>query len=230
METPAEIRKHIEVLTAFEKQYREFVHALEEERRTGASYWHPHVFAEKRRNVLKAAPRADLAAKASGYWLTVYDPPALGGRARSEDLSSQVMDYDDPVFSDDGLDIPRQILDAIPIQIASLEMELEKAERCRPRRRSKSWSEPKSDEKSWADPGPLEEQPLPVGEPSANRPKLTEVHVGVFALPFVIAAAVFPLSGSPLAAVLAGIGSLAFLSITPVRNRLVRLIDRVIGP
>jgi hypothetical protein len=60
-------------------------------------------------------------------------PLPAGGRWSAEigDLPSQVLDFGQPGFNpdDDGLRIPRQILDAIPSQLEGLRMQLEEAER-----------------------------------------------------------------------------------------------------
>jgi hypothetical protein len=130
-ESPDQIRKRIEALTDFEVKYTEFVRAVEEFRRTGNERWSPEEFEERKREILKAAPRADAAVKASGAsYLVVREPPAIGGQVRSSDLSSQVMDFDSGGFDfeNDGLDIPRRILETIPSQLGALEMRLEEAE------------------------------------------------------------------------------------------------------
>ena len=83
MRAPPQIRKHIDVLTEFEAEYRAFVKALEEERRTGISPWSKEMVAEKRRSLVVKAPRADLAAKASrSPCLVVRRPSAVGGGVR----------------------------------------------------------------------------------------------------------------------------------------------------
>lgn len=129
-ETPEQIKKHIKVLGDFEQLYAGFIGAISRLRRTGNCPLTAEQLTEMRREVLKAAPRADVAAAASGYSLSIYHPPMLGGGLKSDTLSAQVLDFEEPGFGveDDGLDIPRQILDTIPIQISALEMQLEEAE------------------------------------------------------------------------------------------------------
>jgi hypothetical protein len=126
-----QIRKHIDVLTEFEAEYRAFVKALEEERRTGISPWSKEMVAEKRRKLVVKAPRADLAAKASrSPCLVVREPSAVGGGVRSDSLPAQIMDLDrdGPGAHEDGLRIPREILDYIPRQLGDLHLQLEEAE------------------------------------------------------------------------------------------------------
>ena len=128
---PSEIQKHIDVLAEFEIQYKEFVTAMEQERRSGVAPWPPDVLSEKRRNLMMKAHRADMAAKASGAgYLVVYEPPAVGGTLRSDTLPAQIMDFGRVGFGtdDDGLDIPREILDYIPAQLGALHVQLEEAE------------------------------------------------------------------------------------------------------
>lgn len=129
-ETAEEIREHINVLTSFETLYRRFVGSLQAERRTGRTSFSPEEFARVEREILQAAPRADIAMKASGYWLATTHPPAFGGGIRSENLAGQVMDIEEPGFglNDDGLDIPRSILRAIPSALGALDIQLKEAE------------------------------------------------------------------------------------------------------
>ena len=67
--------------------------------------------------------------KASGVGqLAIYNPPAVGGGLKSGDLPSQVFDYVQFGYDDDGLTFQREILERIPAQLAGLEMKLEEAE------------------------------------------------------------------------------------------------------
>ena len=227
MESPNEIRKHIEVLIEFEAKYREFVHALEEEVRSGRPYWHKQAFEQKKRDILEAAPRADVAAKASGKWLETHGPPALGERTISEDLSAQVLDYGLPGFTEgnDGLDTPHAILNLIPTQIGALRLNLEKAEAAKKGRR-RSWTDSTPGSKSWTDPGPMETQPLPVAKES---PSLTGIHLSVLLLPFAVFGTVYAATHTVLWSVAASAAVLALLFVRPIRNPLLRGIDRVVG-
>jgi len=160
-ESSDQIRKHIEVLTAFEEAYRSFVFALESEHRTGQPYWHPQAFAGYRRDIIEAAPRADLAAKASGLAVRVRMPDDT---LKSLDLPDQVMDYTDGGggYGPDDLRVPRMILDTLPRQIGALRVKLEEAEEAeksskKPRPRSvrtksvplPAWDKSGSKERPW---------------------------------------------------------------------------------
>jgi hypothetical protein len=126
-ESADQIRKHLGVLTDFEEAYRRFVFALESERKTGQPYWHPQAFAEYRRDIIEAAPRADLAAKASGLAVRVR---MADDTLKSLDLPDQVMDYTEGGggYGPDGLRVPRVILDTLPRQIGALRVRLEEVE------------------------------------------------------------------------------------------------------
>jgi hypothetical protein len=128
-ESPEQIRRHIEALSNFEVEYREFISALEEESRTGQRRWSDEEGAERKRAIQKNAVRADKAMKASGVgqWALTH-PPAIGGAIKSQDLPSQVFDFQSLSYSDDGLSFQRSILERIPSQIAGLEVKLEEAE------------------------------------------------------------------------------------------------------
>lgn len=130
-ESADQIREHIAVLSEFEAEYAEFVAALTEAHHTGNERWSREEFARRKRAILMAAPIADAAVKASGApHLVVTEPPMLGGGVKSEDLASQVMDIGDGGFNfeDDGLAIPRQVLEMIPSQLGALKMRLREAE------------------------------------------------------------------------------------------------------
>jgi len=130
-ESADQIRDHIAVLSEFEAEYAEFVAALAEAHQTGNERWSREEFARRKRTILMAAPRADAAVKASGApYLVVTEPPMLGGGVKSEDLASQIMDIGDGGlnFEDDGLAIPRQVLEMMPSQLGALEMRLEEEE------------------------------------------------------------------------------------------------------
>lgn len=133
-ESPEKIREHIEVLTNFERLYGEFVRLLAEDRQSDFGPRHTARLERMQREILEAAPRADIAAKASGHWLTTTNPPMMGGGVRSNNLAGQVMDIEEPGFSEDGLRIPRMILQAIPIQLGALRGKLEEAEKRKPTR------------------------------------------------------------------------------------------------
>ena|GEM_PF-2806988 len=133
-ESSEKIREHIEVLTNFERLYSEFVQLLAEERQSDFGPKNTAKLERMQREILEAAPRADTAAKASGHWLTTTNPPMMGGGMRSNNLAGQVMDIEEPGFTDDGLRIPRMILQTIPIQIGALKEMLSKAEDRKPTR------------------------------------------------------------------------------------------------
>jgi hypothetical protein len=133
-ESPEKIRDHIEVLASFERLYDEFVRLLAEDRRSDFGPRNTAQLGRMQREILESAPRADIAAKASGHWVTTTNPPMMGGGLRSDSLTGQVMDIDEPGFTDDGLRIPRMILQAIPIQLGALRMKLEEAEKGKPTR------------------------------------------------------------------------------------------------
>lgn len=133
-ESPDEIRGHIEVLTDFERLYSEFVRLLAEDRKSDFGPQNTAQLERMQRDILESAPRADIAAKASGHWVTTTNPPMMGGGLRSNNLPGQVMDIEEPGFTDDGLRIPRMILQAVPIQLGALRMKLEEAEKRKPTR------------------------------------------------------------------------------------------------
>jgi hypothetical protein len=126
-ESADQIRKHVEVLSEFERKYGAFLDAAHKAW-AGEATWTQEKFAERQREIQKLAVRADLAMKASGVGqLYITYPPMMGGGLKSTDLPSQVFDFD-PGFADDGMDIQRQIQGRIPSQIAGLEIRLEEAE------------------------------------------------------------------------------------------------------
>lgn len=134
-ETTEQIRKHIAVLSKFETDYREFIQALETDAKMGGrSGWSEAKYAERRRELLRDAVRADMAIKASGVGGLVFtEPPAIGGGVRSSDLPSQIFDFIDTGFYSDGMDFQRALLERMPSQIAGLEVRLEEAEARRDR-------------------------------------------------------------------------------------------------
>jgi len=133
-ESPEILREHIEVLSDFEQLYREFVRLLAEDRQSDFGPKNTARLERMQREILEAAPRADTAGKASGHWLTTTNPPMMGGGVRSTSLAGQVMDIEEAGFTDDGLRIPRMVLQTIPIQIGALKVMLEEAEKRKPSR------------------------------------------------------------------------------------------------
>jgi hypothetical protein len=131
-ESPEQIRRHIAALTEFETKYGEYIRAHEEDWTasiaTGAigapddlgSDMSAEDFSQLTREVKMLATRADRAIKASGV------APLAG----SADLPTQAFDFEvnDGYFSDDGLGVPRRLLERIPSQISGLEIKLEEAE------------------------------------------------------------------------------------------------------
>lgn len=128
-ESPAQIRKHIEVLNEFEQKFGEFITAVHNDQIENEPTWSRKEYAERKREIQMLATRADRAMKASGVgqWALTH-PPAIGGGIKSEDLPSQVFDFQSFSYHDDGLTFQRKILDRIPSQIAGLEVMLEEAE------------------------------------------------------------------------------------------------------
>lgn len=133
-ESPEKIRDHIEVLASFERLYGEFVRLLAEDRQSDFGPRNTAQLERMQREILESTPRADIAAKASGHWVTTTNPPMMGGGVRSNSLTGQVMDIEESGFTDDGLRIPRMVLQAIPIQLGALRMKLEEAEKRKPTR------------------------------------------------------------------------------------------------
>lgn len=131
-ESPEQIKKHIAALTEFETKYGEYIRVHEED--WGASIAAGAIgapdnlgsdmsaedFAPLAREVKMLATRANRAVKASGV------APLAG----SVDLPTQAFDFEvnDGYFSDDGLGVPRELLERIPSQISGLEIKLEEAE------------------------------------------------------------------------------------------------------
>lgn len=131
-ESPEQIKKHIAALTEFETKYGEYIRVHEED--WGASIAAGAIgasdnlgsdmpaedFAQLTREVKMLAIRADRAIKASGV------APLTG----SADLPTQAFDFEvnDGYFSDDGLGVPRELLERIPSQISGLKIKLEEAE------------------------------------------------------------------------------------------------------
>lgn len=133
-ESPEQIKRHITSLAEFEQKYGEYLRALEAE-------WFASIaagaigapddeelgsdlssddWARLTREVKMLATRADRAIKASGV------APLAG----SADLPTEAFDFDvnHGYHSDDGMNIPRQLLERIPSQISGLEIKLEEAE------------------------------------------------------------------------------------------------------
>lgn len=131
-ESAEQIRKHIAALTEFETKYGEYIRAQEEDWSASiaagaigapddlGSDMSAEDFAQLTREVKMLATRADRAIKASGV------APLAG----SADLPTEAFDFEvnDGYFSDDGLGVPRELLERIPSQISGLEIKLEEAE------------------------------------------------------------------------------------------------------
>jgi hypothetical protein len=140
-ESPSQTRKHIEALTKFESDYREYIKALEADwsamlaaeagvDEEGAG-WSQEEWGQRKRQLQMDAVRADRAIKASGVGGVVFtEAPAAGGRVRSADLPSQIFDFIEvnSFGLDDGLTFQRKLLERMPSQIAGLEIRLEEAE------------------------------------------------------------------------------------------------------
>jgi hypothetical protein len=131
-ESPGQIKKHIAALTEFETKYGEYIRVHEEDCTASiaagaigapddlGSDMSAEDFAHLTRDVKMLATRADRAIRASGV------APLAG----SVDVPAQAFDFEvnDGYFSDDGLGVPRELLERIPSQISGLEMKLEEAE------------------------------------------------------------------------------------------------------
>lgn len=131
-ESPEQIKKHIAALTEFETKYGEYIRVHEEDWTASiaagaigapdnlGSDMSAEDFAQLTREVKMLATRADRAIKASGV------APLAG----SADLPTQAFDFEvnDGYFSDDGLGVPRDLLERIPSQISGLAIKLEEAE------------------------------------------------------------------------------------------------------
>lgn len=128
-ETPEQIKRHIANLAEFETKFGEFVTALNHEIVAGEKRWSGEEGGRRKREISALAAKADKAMKASGVGqLAIYNPPAIGGGLKSGDLPSQVFDFVQFGYDDDGLTFQREILERIPAQLAGLEMKLEEAE------------------------------------------------------------------------------------------------------
>lgn len=136
-----QIRKHIEVLTKFERDYREYIQQLEADWAASVaaryhvedagSTWSAEEWSQRKRQLQMDAVRADRAIEASGVGGLVFtEPPAAGGGIRAADLPSQIFDFIEVngFGEDDGLTFQRKLLERIPSQIAGLEIRLEEAE------------------------------------------------------------------------------------------------------
>jgi hypothetical protein len=139
-EDPKRLRNHIEVLTKFERDYREFIEALEADfsapdanwgERFEGSGWSKEKWNQRKRQLQMDSVRADLAVKASGVGALIFtEAPVAGGGIRAADLPSQIFDFIevDAFRPDDGLTFQRKLLERMPSQIAGLEVRLEEAE------------------------------------------------------------------------------------------------------
>jgi hypothetical protein len=130
-ESPEQIRKHIVALAEFETKYGEYIRAHEEDWAASiaagaigapddlGSDMSAEDFAQLTRAVKMLATRADRAIGASG----------VAPLAWSADLPTQAFNFEvnDGYFSDDGLGVPRELLERIPSQISGLEIKLEEA-------------------------------------------------------------------------------------------------------
>lgn len=131
--SPEQIKKHITNLTEFEKKYGEYIRALEAEWFASVAAgaigapddedlgtdWSADDWARLTREVKMLAVRADRAIKASGV------APLAG----STDLTTQAFDFEvnHGYHSDDGMQVPRELLERFPSQISGLEIKLEDA-------------------------------------------------------------------------------------------------------
>jgi hypothetical protein len=166
-EDTAQIRRHIDILSEFERKYGEYIGALEAdhaasmadrfgyegEQEYEGSGWSAQEWTKRKREIAMLAVRADLAMKASRVGQVGNAEAEIvgkNGKGWSPDLPSQVFDFADDEMYGDGLSIPRAILARVPVQIVGLEMRLEdaespeasnqpKRERAKPRRRAGRW-------------------------------------------------------------------------------------------
>jgi hypothetical protein len=173
-ESAEEIRAHIEVLSDFERLYAEFVRLLAEDRRSDFGPQHGARLERMQREILETAPRADIAGRASGHWLTTTNPPMMGGGVRAQSLAGQALDIEEPGFTDDGLRIPRMILQTIPVQIGALRLKLSKAEERKQTRAERKTARRTAEERSISPSGlgssTRDPAPLPEDTSGPSRP------------------------------------------------------------
>lgn len=165
-----QIREHIEVLTEFEGKYREFVRLLEEDRQSDFGSRNTARIETLQREILEAVPRADIAAKASGHWLTTTHAPAMGGGVRSNHLGGQVLDIEESGLMNDGLSIPRMILQMFPMQLGALRMKLAEAEKRKPTRAERKAAK-QQDQGAPPEPGAESVPQQPWEHPVGKRPE-----------------------------------------------------------
>lgn len=127
-EKPEQVKKHIADLEEFERKYGEYIRVLEAEwsaslgapeDETGEPDSSADDWTRLTREVKMLATRAGRAIKASGV-----------APVGSSELPTIAFDFEvnHGYFSDDGLSVPREILERIPSQISGLEIRLEAAE------------------------------------------------------------------------------------------------------
>ena len=120
-------RQHIAALAEFEQKYGEFLVARQNRRVEGQHSWTNRAWFERKRELQMLAPRVEAAMEASGRgsWQKMW-PMALGGGVMSDDLSTLIIDFQDPGFNFEstGEEMQWEILEGIPSQIAGLEMRL----------------------------------------------------------------------------------------------------------
>lgn len=211
-EGPEQIRKHIDALGRFERDYREYIEALETD--WGASVaaqagvdedgadWAPEEWARRKRKLQMDAVRADRAIKASGVGALIFtEAPAAGGGIRSADLPSQIFDFIEinSFGQDDGLTFQRKLLERMPSQIAGLEVQLEEAESVEKESTDRLFGEMVLDGVAAARerrPAPKQPREHPVGKPRQSKQPWHE-H------PWVVGIGVTVIGGGILAAIIA---------------------------
>jgi len=172
-ETPEQIKRHIANLTEFETKFGEFVTALNHEIVAGEKRWSGEEMAKRKREISALAAKADRAMKASGVGqLAIYNPPAIGGGLKSGDLPSQVFDFVQFGYDDDGLTFQREILERVPAQLAGLEMKLEEAEEAEKESGNRLFGELVQDgiDRAGKDREALAVAPSPDSEPPTEAP------------------------------------------------------------
>jgi hypothetical protein len=127
---PDELREHIEVLTEFERDYRDYVHALDHELTTGQSWYHEDAMQQYRAALVRRVARAGRAMRASGVSLTLTPPPLYGGPVLT-DFASQVFAHETHTYGtgNDQLLVPRMLLDGMQTALGALEDKLQQPER-----------------------------------------------------------------------------------------------------
>jgi hypothetical protein len=123
----AVLRGHIDALSKFEREYRDYVFALEEEVRTGRSYLHRSTMRNRRASLLQGVARAERAIAASGVTLRLRQEPMFGPGPELTSLASQILAHEQPAFSSsqDPLAVARMVEDGLGSAVGALKDKLD---------------------------------------------------------------------------------------------------------